>query len=978
MTKPFEISEKSRKILHRLEADAFGGTLFTQLEPLLLRELRQVPDPEQALVQFERFSREVVSKTSLYRLLLDYPHFLEILLRLFATSRYLSDILIRHTEYFYWLTTTGINQSHFNKKDFWRDLFPDRPHSSPQFPTLSRLKRLKRREILRIGTLDILGWNDLSTTVQNLSDLADTLVQAGLTLVQRELEPKFGLPPAPFAVVGLGKLGGRELNYSSDIDIVFIYAEEGTATRRDTGKSFTFHEYFNRLSEKLVHLLSEFSEGEALYRVDTRLRPEGEAGPLARSVASALHYYEIRGRLWERQMLIKARPVAGNLDFAEDFLRQLRTFIYPATFFRSPLEEIHRIKQAIEEKLRRHNQGDRNIKLSQGGIRDVEFAVQALQLLNGGRLSDLREPNTLRAVDALASHGLLTASEARTLRKGYIFFRKIEHHLQLEDWRQTHLLPEAARRRFILARKLGFPDWHSFRQELRQHMAAVRRIYDHILMGESAHPRDSASAAVSFIKKSGALQHVGFRNLARARKILERLAFGTRETPVTPGEREAFLALVPILLPEIGKTPDPDETLQNLENLFRAHGSLKNLFLLLKENQAFRRLLVSLAGNSSLLIRFLTAEPGFFSLLLPPGEQQLPFSTEQFETALKQRQESFANEKRSDRLLYLKHFFQFRAGIHFLENLFPLPTIFRQLSELADAVVLQELRDLASDFAGEVPFPAEVFALGKWGVRDLNFGSDLDVLFLTKDAATLSEQETVLRRLIARLSQITPSGQLYKIDARLRAEGSSAPLLLPFQSYQNYLLTRGQLWERQALLRFRPVLASSPIWHEFRPFLESYLFDSGLSDAQKAEITGTLRKIHAKTFSKRKRELDFKNAPGGIVHIEFLTQIFQLKYGRDEPILRHQSTADLLKALHHLALLSEKDAEFLRASYLFYRRLEAIFYLGLQRRRAVLPLETGKILFVARASGFAGAEDFLAELEQRLSGVKQIWAKLFG
>ncbi len=709
---PFENPQKAEKNLEKLESDPFGGELFARLKPHLLERLARAPDPDQALNHFERFVRKSVNKASLYRFLLKYEHFLDILVAVFGHSNYLADILIRDPEYFYWLTTAGINQSRLEQEEFLNEIlqgFETLPTASRK---IARIKRLKRREILRIGTLDILGLNDLEATVQNLSDLADSVIQAVLLLVEKELEPQFGQVPTSFVVLGLGKLGGRELNYSSDIDIIFAYSEEGQAKRRNTGKPFSFHEYFNLLSERLVHLLSEFSEGEALYRVDTRLRPEGTAGPLARSAAGILHYYEIRGRLWERQMLIKARPVAGDIAFGQNLLRQLRSFIYPATFFRSPLEEIRQIKQTIEEKLVQRGQERANIKLSQGGIRDVEFAVQALQLLNGGRLPEVQEPNTLRAIEKLAAHGRLSPEEATTLREALVFFRKAEHYLQLEDWRQTHLLPEAPRRRLVLARKMGFEDWPAFRQALRDATVAVRHIYNSILTDNSSSEKTGETAgSASLGNFFSSLQQANFENPARARRILTRLAFGTHEQPATPAESRAFQAFLPHLLNEIAQTPWPDETLQNLENLIRSHGARKSFLRFLEKNSEVRHLFFHLAGKGSLLVQLLTAEPDLFGTLLNPAEWQRLFSPEEFWEALSGREKAFPSEDQNERLLRLKHFFQLRIGIQFLEDFFPFPTISRELSLLADSVVTRALTEILQETWPEENFPALILAL---------------------------------------------------------------------------------------------------------------------------------------------------------------------------------------------------------------------------------------------------------------------------
>ncbi|RPH34445.1 hypothetical protein EHM92_07825, partial [bacterium] len=447
-------------------------------------QLDSSPDPDMTLMNLLRFTEASFSKASLFNDLLRYPAYMELLMKLFGYSRYFADILVREPGLFRWLTTSSAMNEPVSKgrlEEEIRRLL--RTFEKPE-RRLDAVKRLQRRELLRIGAQDIMKFASLAGVTLQLSDLADLAVDAALAAAMQQLSDKYPSPPrTPFAVIGLGKLGGAELNYSSDIDILFVYGEEGE-TRGADGRVTSYHEYFNKLSERLVQNISQPSAEGYLYRVDTRLRPESGAGPLARSLRSFLVYYESRGELWERQMLIKARAVGGDAALGRQFIDQLQPFVYPRTFFHHPAESIARIKARIEAKV-----GDEaKIKLMAGGIRDIEFIVQALQLLNAGKKKNLRESNTMRAIEALVSDDLLTDHEGAVLTNAYVFYRTLEHRLQTLMNTQTHTLPSDDATLSGVARRMDLLSVQELRQAIRGHLAAVRQIFDQVLSLRSQGP----------------------------------------------------------------------------------------------------------------------------------------------------------------------------------------------------------------------------------------------------------------------------------------------------------------------------------------------------------------------------------------------------------------------------------------------------------------------------------------------------------
>ena len=983
----FRNPRQAQDNLNRLTSNPFGGTIFQTILPEMMNILATVPDPDRSLNHFERLSRAIINQSSFFHFLFDYPQFLELLLTIFGHSNYLADILIRHPEYFYWLVTIGINQTKFDREAFLCEFENGSKQLSLIEKKISLLKRLKRREILRIGTLDIMGWIDLKTVTQNLSGLADAIIQSVYQIHLNKTKPVFGRVRGGLTVIGLGKLGGMELNYSSDIDIIFVYSNEGEGHRLDNQRSFSYHDYFNRLAEAIVHSLSQFSDGEALYRVDTRLRPDGISGPIARSIQSYLHYYELRGRIWERQMLIKARPIAGNQDIGKRFLDLLQPFIYPKTFFSSPLESIKEIKQTIEQKLLLRETNQTNIKLKQGGIRDIEFAVQALQLVNGGISPEIREKNTLKSIDKLEKKRLLSKSEATQLKEAYLFFRKIEHHLQLEDWRQTHLLPDDSEKLLVLAKKIGFHKKSEFESTVKKLSKQVREIYASILLEEKAPESESDSfeallnAATLTPATRTKLAETGFQNPEQASKLISRLFSGTIQEPLPNASRKLFRDMLPLLLKKLKKQPAPDQALAQFVSFVKSYGSPQNLYALFLENDRVLDLTLQICGSTPLFAKLLITYPEFFSILTNPQALYEPFTRDHFSRRFREEISASMEMNWLRHLHKLKSTFLFQIGLQFVADLTSLEALFLSLSDLADITIETALSQILMENNSPDPFTAAIIGLGKLGSRELNFGSDLDVLFLTVENPEISiqKQEQILKTLISILNQITPTGQLYKIDARLRPEGSSAPLLISVETYKSYLQNRAELWERQMLLRSRLVAGSSLIMEKLSAFLQDYLFSPGLNQRQVNEIFGMLEKIHRKAQKKFSHELDLKNSPGGIVDIEFLIQMFQLKYGKTFTTLQKGTTIQLIEELGKLELMDTEDICALEEIYLFYRRVETYLHIGLERPRAKIPLQGEKLEFLAKLLHFKNGETLVKETvtklkqtSQRIKSLKQI------
>ena len=896
--------------------DVFSRALHAQLAAS--------PDPDMALTNLLRFTEASFSKASLFNDLLKYPAYMELLLKLFGFSRYFADILVRESGLFRWLTTSSAMNEPLSKgrlEEEIRRLM--RMFEKPE-RRLDAVKRLQRRELLRIGAQDIMKFANLAGVTLQLSDLADLSVDAALAVAMHQLSEKYPSPPrTPFAVIGLGKLGGSELNYSSDIDILFVYGEEGE-TRGPDGRTSSHHEYFNKLSERLVQNISQPSAEGYLYRVDTRLRPESGAGPLARSLRSFLVYYESRGELWERQMLIKARPVGGDAALGRQFIDQLQPFVYPRTFFHHPAESIARIKARIEAKV-----GDEaNIKLMAGGIRDIEFVVQALQLLNGGKKKNLREPNTMRAIDALVSDGLLAEPEGAVLTGAYVFYRTLEHRLQTLLNTQTHTLPSDDATLSGIARRMDLHAPRELLETVRQHLGAVRQIFDQVLSLKSPQAPPGIAAVIdggiTDEQREEILQGIGLRDVRQASRHLKSLTGtslnGTGEFDARA--RDALRAVAPDLFQEIGKTPDPDMTLRNLTTLVSAQPFPQQIYTQLREPQ-FRKFLLSICAISPRFTRGLSRSP----LLLETIASDIGSLAEGTMVTLPPTAE----------IAEFKAHQELRIGVRHVLGFSSFEQLTQELSRLADFIVstvtAQELRKgkvRASSFA--------VLALGKFGTREPGFDADIDLLFVADAAAQHKGDaaEKAASGIMRRLSDVSERGRLYEVDARLRPEGRNSPLVVEIGAYRKYLQERASLWERQSLTRLRFVCGDEGLGQKVMNAAESFLYDQPLPPGWVEETVAMRRKMETRTRTRGPELLDIKLGPGAMADIEFLVQMIQMRHGGKVKTLRGKSVPEVLRVAV-FPLLEEKERSFLRSIYLLYRETEKLMRVTLEERGSVLP-----------------------------------------
>ncbi|NUQ61723.1 MAG: bifunctional [glutamate--ammonia ligase]-adenylyl-L-tyrosine phosphorylase/[glutamate--ammonia-ligase] adenylyltransferase [Pirellulales bacterium] len=1004
----------ARRAHANLVSIATGGMTFDLVGVIceqLCQCLHSCADPDMALNNLERFVAVARNPLALGALFERDPQALPTLVQILSASQHLSDLLVTDSESFDLLRMTQGRP--YSRQALVEELTSEVAALDHDRLVLRALRRFKRRETLRISYGDIIRGQSLQMVSAQISHLADAVLEAALTAAWQNLRKQRGTPIGPdgrrarFVVLGMGKLGGEELNYSSDIDLVLLYDADG---QTDTRRPLSNREFFDRLARELVRLLTETTELGSPYRVDLRLRPEGERGPVVISLQGALQYYDLRGRTWERQAYIKARPVAGDLQLGREFLGQLQPWIYRRYLSRADISGIKALKRRIEKRTHDRGAAGRDVKTGHGGIRDIEFVIQFLQLLNGADLAELRTGNTLEAIAQLENVGCLSNLERSLLEEHYSFLRKVEHRLQIMFDLQTHLLPDDADEMRKLALRMGYTDspqrpaLAAFEDDYRNATEVNRRILDHLLhdaFGDD--DRSEAEAEVDLVLDPDpgepriveVLGRYPFRDVKSAYRNLMALAEEKIRFLSTRRCRHFLAAIAPRLLEAIAATPDPDSALVNLDKVSDSLGGKGVLWELFSFNPPSLQLYVRLCAYSSYLAGILTSNPGMLDSLMDSLVlDRLPTR----ETLERMLAELCRSAEDLDPILHsFKNDQQLCVGVRDLLGKEDITATTAALSDIAETclrqIVLREEAKLVQKF-GRPRTPdgrdAEmaVVAMGKFGGQEMNYHSDLDLVFLYEaDGHTAHEpfarrSETttnqhfyseVGQRIIKATSRLSAFGRLYEVDARLRPTGKSGALATSLEEFSRYFAEGdGQLWERQALCRARVVYGSPETALRTMAAVGRAAFDH----PWRREDVEQIRRMRHR-MEETAAEGNLKLGPGGIVDIEFLAQMLQLKHGRCNLEVRTPNTLAALGALHRARCLDSGDYHFLRESYRFLRTLEARLRLMNITARDKLPEDPTELTKLAHLLRCPSSGELLVDFDRYTRETRRRFDRIF-
>jgi glutamate-ammonia-ligase adenylyltransferase len=767
------------------------------------------PDPMAFLLNLSKMADSLPREE--LAAVLSRPRDLPVLGALLGGSGFLSDQIARRREFFSFLFLEEGFRNRVPAGELLAEAVDAGRRAGAEDEIKAALRRIKLREMARIAARDLAGLAPLSEVTQDLSALASAALSGALEFARRQLTQRYGAPrkegtagrECGFVVMGMGKLGGFELNFSSDIDLLYLYeTDAGSTDGGAEGKPVSLHQYFVRLSETVTRILSEITEDGFVFRVDLRLRPEGTRGDLANSLRSAEIYYESWGLTWERAALIKARPVAGDLEVGEEFLRTVTPFVYRKYLDFTSIEEIQEMKERINLAASRARRGDRDLKLGAGGIREIEFFVQAHQLIYGGKNKALRVRGTLEALSALAQQGIVPAEERAALSDAYVFLRSLEHRIQVHQERQTHVLPHREEDLHRLARTMGLSGGRDLLSELDRHTGIVRAIYGRLFRGTaevvpSAIPNEVEALFFPDLEEAEAaprLQALGFTDPEAAARNLVSLREGPPFVRLSARARRYLAKIGPAVMTRVIRTPDPDMALAHTERFLAAVGARTMFYAMLFENPKVIDALVRLFGSSRFLSGYFLHHPELMDTFLKEDLAALMKTKSELRRELGEILSACTDfEQEMDELRRFKNLETLRIGTHDLAGNLSLEEGMYQHSALAEILLFHSLgiarREVSRRFGVPVAAGEEarfcVMGMGKLGSEELSYHSDLDIIFLYSGAGEtvpapgadpadfrkVTNHEffaKVAQRLITLLTMATREGYVYKLDTRLR------------------------------------------------------------------------------------------------------------------------------------------------------------------------------------------------------------------
>jgi glutamate-ammonia-ligase adenylyltransferase len=768
------------------------------------------------------------------------------------------------------------------------------------------LRQLRARTLCHLLVRDLAGMADLTEVTETMTVLAETAVRHAHDVLRASLLKRYGAPRSSsfdeqeMLIIGMGKLGGRELNVSSDVDLIFLYSEDGNTAGPKVIDNF---EFFERLGKQIIAALAEITEHGQVFRVDMRLRPNGDSGPLVASFEMLENYFFTQGREWERYAWIKARTIVG--ERTEELQAISRPFVFRKYLDFGAINAMRDLHAQIQREVVRLDRGN-NIKLGPGGIREIEFIAQAFQLIRGGRDQALQVRPTLQALGRLAERNILQPFVAEELGAAYTFLRRLEHRLQYLDDAQTHDLPENETDQVLIAETMGFAGHKAFFEELNRHRAAVNRHFEAIFSEPDApedEPQQLAAVwqnAADTTETATTLAGLGYRNPQAAAARLAATRAGARYNQLPDNIQHRFDALVPRMIAAAVSTPEPGDTLTCCLDLLDSIARRGTYLALLQQYPQALRRLVDLIGASRWAAQYLSRHPILLDDLL--GAHDLTASPDwaQFKHELAAELEAIEPdmEQQMDLMREQHHTQVFRLLVQDIAGAFTVEKLADHLSMLADIMVSLAIplcwRKIKAHHRTEPQFA--VIGYGKLGGKELGYATDLDLVFLYDDE--VSEAGELYARLAQRLSgwlsSRTSAGILFETDLRLRPNGESGLVASSLAAFRKYQFESAWTWEHQALTRARFVAGDAALGEKFERFREDILRLPRDRQALRAEVISMRDKMSA-THAGKSPLFDLKHDPGGLVDVEFLIQYLVLGHAHEH--------AELTRNLGNIALL---------------------------------------------------------------------------
>jgi len=918
------------------------------------------PSPDDAMRNLDRLLEQTGSPAVFVDTVVHAPPLLEMIATVFGASQYMADIIVRNPGHVYWL----MEKSTWDAPDTTQHFSDWLNRETELFRTLESqlgaVHRTHRQALLKIGIRDLLGEKSIQETTQALSNLADAIADKVLRLLITANDDDLTEPDG-FAVIAMGKLGGAELNYSSDIDLVYVCddADDDRMT------------YFTNLARRFTEAMSDATPEGYLYRVDLRLRPDGQSGPVVNSQTALRIYYENRGRPWEFQALLKARVIAGDADLGERTLVTLQKLVYSTTLSYSPLDHIAGMRDRISGNIPTHERGF-NIKLMAGGIRDVEFVVQALQLMHAGGHKTVRTGTTLRALSALREAGLIEDWAADNLDQAYRFFRLIEHRLQMMHQIKTHNVPESNDELALLARRvscgpLGTCTTREFLDILSRYIGSVRAFADRFFGDAStdAHmmllllPSDDPRAIEE-------MSRYGVQDVPRALRALHAMAYGSFPRLLDRSVRSAFESLLPQLLQSVSTLPNPDLAFIGLAQLSAACKNEAAFYRRLSSADGARDLIVAMTGLSSYLTRALSTQMELLDeFLLPPDTvafktqfEQIP-EWDRFDASIaraggKAAEQRCARQRAWFDRTRLREF----AAVYGRKMRAPLA------GEGRSWVATRQLA-AAFDSAMENDVGVSVFALGSYAVNEARMTSDLD-LIVVADSVDLPD----ITSRVQLINRSFTDGRVLKLDFRLRGEGASSPLVQDLSFYETYFAGRLSLWERIALSKCHAWWGDKDLRVKFGGALRAAVAKPFTAE-EIASLVRTRQQIEM-LAPKNFTVWDTKRSAGARYDIEYLTAIGMAQCAADEDHFFGLSTPERISRIHAGGFITAEERDACQDAFELYALVDYLMELQELTTPASAQKAAALSRYLDRAFAFFeipasdGVESLLGETKARI------------
>ncbi len=858
--------------------------------------------------------------------LLNYPHHHEIIISVSVHSNYLTDILVRNPEYFYWVSNPEVLKFKPDEK-YFKDIVNKSTEIFKNYESkVNALKNIKKKEILRIGLRDFYKYDNLIAVTTELSQLAAAISSKLFSLCYQEILNKYRVTKTnrKYCVIALGKLGAGELNYSSDIDLICFYDKNSLINKK--------HYYSEIITEAIklfIEASTKITSNGYLYRIDFRLRPDGRNSPLANSLSEYIRYYETRSEDWEKQMLIKTGYLCGSKSLYNKFFEFKDKLVFSLANVNSPFAQINKLKQSLEQRA----SYEENIKLFSGGIRDIEFAIQALQIINGKQYPQLKAASTLEAIIQLNKCKIISDEETLLLTNAYKLYRRIEHYLQLMNDRQTHSIPESGELPEKLAYYLGYKNSAEFKSELKELREKVSGFFKSVIQTE-----DLLTGQITITYRDNQRAKNNYEFLRTGRSLFGTRQFDSRTT-------QAFEKIRSQLNHYLSKSSDPDLILENFAKIIKTVPLPKIWYDEFYDEKFFRLFLTMCEYSQKAVNKFF--EDNFLKDDLLSRTCFNEFDDETF-------------------LFISLPQLHFRVSIQLLNKNLSSEDAARIISKYHFIKIQHFIRrENINEKIGNKYFVA---GFGSFANEEMNFSSDVDLIFVVKNLNKHPDAQKLFQNF---LNKLKTGLRGTEIDCRLRPEGKSSYLVWDVEEYKKYIINRARVWELQSITKCKFIEGDKELFEEL---IKSFI--TRVNNTEQKQLRDEINQMRMKLIVSEETGFNIKRSKGGLTELDFLISYFILKNISGFSNLIGKSVYDKLNSLSHF--ITAEDSDIIKENYSFLKMIELNVQNIFDMRTAKLPIDNLQLKKLSLQSGFRSAEELIHHFNKTISSNIKLFKKYIG